>query len=149
MWDGEGRGGTWNRNFIQICNQTLFVSNVSYTILTSTLQPQALRSPPRNWVNAVPSDKKTLILQPLISLLPLPPSLHFLHSLALPNPVFSGFHPLQKLSLIQPLMTSFQSCFRLTFLWHQTLLTFSILDETPPWNYTHTLNPTSQLSSVS
>lgn len=37
---------------------------------------------------------------------PGPASLHFLHSLALPNPVFSGFHPApqQKLPLIQPLM---------------------------------------------
>lgn len=93
MWDGEGRGGTWKRNFIQVFIQALCTSNVSYTILTSPLHPPTPcffleTCSIQSYQKRKPSSSSSLSLR-----FPWPPSLHFLHSLILPNPVFSGFHP--------------------------------------------------------
>lgn len=60
---------------------------------------------PRNWLTQFHQKRKPSSSNSVSLPFPGPASLHFLHSLALPNPAFSGFHcaPQQKLPLIQPL----------------------------------------------
>lgn len=126
MWDGEGRKGTQNRNFIQVFIPALSTWNASYPVLASTLHSLT----PCFFLETC-SIQSHLKRKPSLSgsSLPFPwaPSLYFLSA---PShclfrcPQASTLAPLQKCPWYshgwpfagQP-ATSFLSCSNLTFLY--------------------------------